>query len=61
MNHTAEITKELFYTIVNEDTIVHEVKSATSYSDIIYIVKGTKLMRRSQQSGANYYIVDINS
>jgi len=55
-----EITKELFYTIVQSDTPNTEVISKEAYTDVVYIVEGTTLFRRSQQSGANYYIKDIN-
>ena len=61
MSHLAEITQELFYSIISTDTVIHEVDSKETYTDIIYIVGDTKLFKRSQNNYANYYVVDINS
>jgi len=58
---TVEITKELFYTLVNEDSKLHLIISHDSYTDVIYIVEDVKVFKRIQNNYANYYIVDINS
>ncbi len=58
---TVEITKELFYKLANEDTVVIDIVSEELYTDVIYSVEETVLFRRSQNNYANYYIVDINS
>ena len=58
---TIEITKELFYSIINSGDVNDEVISKESYTDVIYIKHGTKLIYRSQNSTVNYYIQDINA
>ncbi len=56
----SEITKELFYTIINSGDKNIEVISKDHYTDVIYFKYGVKLMYRSQNCTVNYYIEDIN-
>lgn len=56
----SEITLELFYAIKNSGIPAHEVIHTPSYTDVIYIVHGVKLIARAQNGYSNYYVVDIN-
>jgi hypothetical protein len=56
----AEITKELFQSIISSEDKNEEVISGELYTDVIYFKHGVKLMYRSQNGYTNYYIQDIN-
>ena len=57
----AEITKELFYTIINSGDRNVEVARMEAYTDVIYHKHGVRLLKRTQNGYCNYYIMDINS
>ena len=56
----SEITKELFYSIITNEDKVIKIDSRESYTDVMFCKHGVKLVRRTQNSYANYYIEDIN-
>jgi len=58
---TAEITSELFYSIINSEDIIEEVIEKENYRAELYKKQGTTLMCVVQHSATNYYVKDINA
>ena len=56
----SEITKELFYSIINSGDKTTSVNKHELYIDVVYFKHGVKLVYRTQTTGDNYYIIDIN-
>jgi len=61
MDHLVEITKELFYSVINSGDKNHEVISKETYTDVVFIKHDVKMIYRSQNGTVNYYIQDINA
>lgn len=59
----SEITRELFYSIVDTNTKNIGVKCAELYRKTFYIVHGVKLMILDNftSNTTQYYIIDINA
>lgn len=55
-----EITKEMFYALIDIEDRNTEVINKEAYTDVIYHKHGVKLVYRSQNGYTNYYIEDIN-
>jgi len=61
MKQLAEITKELFNTIITSDDKTEEIIKCSSHTKIVYYKHGVIFIKLIQASGINHYIQDINA